>query len=553
MSLHEQPVFLDGDEYVRLRDRIALLKAGTLSKLLDFEKLNRWPAGAAAGKGGQFAPKNVSGGGAVAMAPEESSGGDSSSSMPKFSDWRIKDDNKNAKTHNNRVSIIESATKNKDVKSILSLSFGTNTYAKKQVKLANEALAALGSKERVSVGQKKNSHSALNGGATTPPAPAPAPAPAPPPKPAPAPAPAPTADAPAPSATSHAYKKAKTLDDAVAQLESFGMKVKRLEAYYQSDWKKKIIAEAPPEKKAHYEKLYGPKKAKGVITDGSFLKLLNAIGPEVARLANEFPPLVQAINLQQRTAGRALGVYGVVSKTISLRPISGQKANKTAAGGVTYYRDSKTGQPVLDKDGNKIPMPPWTYEQGNPNNENPNILKAQDTLRHEAGHALDIGVLNNAILTGLRAAASTMPIPPSPLAIAQGNIKEQTLSGNAALTAYCGNTFSRYGGKSAVESVAEMVSAYTAADYKPGFFPKPFEDVLEKYLRGNGVSKALGDEDEPLPEDFISISIPEPPEGYELISIDGVDIRFRAPDGNIVQYVDMVEQGLFGDWQEDEE
>lgn len=69
----------------------------------------------------------------------------------------------NAPSHNAKVDAIKSLADSGSAAAILSLGFGTNTYGKQQAKLANDALAALGSAEKVVAGQKKNTHPSLTG------------------------------------------------------------------------------------------------------------------------------------------------------------------------------------------------------------------------------------------------------------------------------------------------------------------------------------------------------------------------------------------------------
>lgn len=69
----------------------------------------------------------------------------------------------NAPSHNAKVATIKALADVGSPSAILSLGFGTNTYGKQQVTLANDVLAALGSAEKVVVGQKKNSHPSLTG------------------------------------------------------------------------------------------------------------------------------------------------------------------------------------------------------------------------------------------------------------------------------------------------------------------------------------------------------------------------------------------------------
>ena len=555
------------------RDKPKKLKA-KLEKLLErlAKAANRWPAGTPGAKGGQFAPKQTAGGGLASLAApsglpaapkfatsnvavrRENEGhakklqalaeaGDlaglkaytsfspqsqklveykaalvahvgsqkpAAKPLPDFKAALIDDKNVNAATHNAKVLVIEQHAKNNAPEKILGMSFGVNTYGKKQAKLANDTLSALGSTHQVTPGQKAGTHPALQGG--TPPAPPAAP-PAAPPKPVSAPAPPPAqapAPAPAPAAAGTAYKPAKTLDDAVAQLESFGVKVTRLPQYTQEQWKKDKIASAQtPEQKAMFEKWYGPKKTKGFLTDKSFLDVLNAIGPEAARMRDEFPELLTGVNVIQKSPGpKALGWYAFSSKTIALRKPSGFQPPKPLKEGEI----------------------PWTVNSGK--NSQAELV---DTFRHEAGHALDIGVHKWAMTKEMVQVANA-GLPPN--------------SGPFALMKYMSSNHSKYGGTKAEEATAELVALYTSSTYKPGTISKPLEDVLAKYLKKKApFGKALGDVDEN--PDFESISIPEPPAGYEIESINGIDIRFRAPDGKIVQYVDMVKQGLFGP-EEDE-
>lgn len=69
--------------------------------------------------------------------------------------------------HNTKIDAIHAAGQSGDIKTILSMSYGINTYGKKQAKYANDVLAALGSNDKVTPGQKKNTHPtvvAANGG-----------------------------------------------------------------------------------------------------------------------------------------------------------------------------------------------------------------------------------------------------------------------------------------------------------------------------------------------------------------------------------------------------
>ncbi len=86
--------------------------------------------------------------------------------MPNFAAKKLPADNTNASSHNAKVDVLEKLSAAGDVKGILSLGYGTNTYAKKQAQIANDVLAALGSPHVVTPGQKSNAHPALFGGVT---------------------------------------------------------------------------------------------------------------------------------------------------------------------------------------------------------------------------------------------------------------------------------------------------------------------------------------------------------------------------------------------------
>lgn len=86
--------------------------------------------------------------------------------MPRFNAVKLDPSKSNAPSHNAKVDTIAGLAAKGDVKGILALNYGTNTYGKQQAKLANSALAALGSPFTVDIGQKKHSHPALTGGVT---------------------------------------------------------------------------------------------------------------------------------------------------------------------------------------------------------------------------------------------------------------------------------------------------------------------------------------------------------------------------------------------------
>ena len=92
--------------------------------------------------------------------------------LPDFEKQKLPLSNTNAGPHNAKVDQIKALAEKGDVAAILSLKFGTNTYAKKQVVMANDALAALGSQHKVALGQKASAHPALVGGLSQPSTPA---------------------------------------------------------------------------------------------------------------------------------------------------------------------------------------------------------------------------------------------------------------------------------------------------------------------------------------------------------------------------------------------
>jgi len=86
--------------------------------------------------------------------------------MPDFDKALLPTTNSNAASHNSKVQQIKAYAESGDVKGLLSLNYGTNTYGHKQAQLANNALKSLGSTHFVVTGQKKGQHPALNGGVT---------------------------------------------------------------------------------------------------------------------------------------------------------------------------------------------------------------------------------------------------------------------------------------------------------------------------------------------------------------------------------------------------
>lgn len=84
--------------------------------------------------------------------------------LPDFEKAKLPAGNVNAASHNGKVDKIAALAAAGDVKGLVSLGYGTNTYGKKQAQLANDALAAMGSELKVAAGQKPNTHPALTGG-----------------------------------------------------------------------------------------------------------------------------------------------------------------------------------------------------------------------------------------------------------------------------------------------------------------------------------------------------------------------------------------------------
>lgn len=138
--------------------------------------------------------------------------------MPDFASYYTTSE-KNKKSHNAKVDLIASLAKKGDVHGILALGYGSNTYSKQQVELANNVLAALGSPHQVSKQQAENSHPALIGGTAqnvTPPA-SPAAGPA-----SPAPKIAPVKNGPV--ADDHSWANLKPGQQIVESGDQFGVK-----------------------------------------------------------------------------------------------------------------------------------------------------------------------------------------------------------------------------------------------------------------------------------------------------------------------------------------
>jgi len=86
----------------------------------------------------------------------------------KLHDAKVALSNTNAKSFNPKVDAIVAALEAGDAKALLGMGFGTNTYGKKAAKLANDALAHLGSSHTVTAGQKAGAHAGLQDAAPAP-------------------------------------------------------------------------------------------------------------------------------------------------------------------------------------------------------------------------------------------------------------------------------------------------------------------------------------------------------------------------------------------------
>ena len=87
--------------------------------------------------------------------------------MPKFEGYLLDSNNSNSSSVNAKIMAMKALAEAGDVKGLLALNYGTNTYGKQQTKLANNILAALDSPYSVTAGQKKNSNPALTGTKST--------------------------------------------------------------------------------------------------------------------------------------------------------------------------------------------------------------------------------------------------------------------------------------------------------------------------------------------------------------------------------------------------
>lgn len=74
---------------------------------------------------------------------------------------KLPDTNTNAGTFNKQLDQLKAAAANGDVTGILASGYGTNTYGKKLVIIANHVLGLLGSEHKVTAGQKAGAHAAV--------------------------------------------------------------------------------------------------------------------------------------------------------------------------------------------------------------------------------------------------------------------------------------------------------------------------------------------------------------------------------------------------------
>jgi predicted DNA-binding WGR domain protein len=82
--------------------------------------------------------------------------------LDKITAANLPESNVNHKAVNGKLAAIHAATTAEDIQALLYMGYGSNTYGVKAVKLANEALAVLGSPHQVASGQKPGQHHALH-------------------------------------------------------------------------------------------------------------------------------------------------------------------------------------------------------------------------------------------------------------------------------------------------------------------------------------------------------------------------------------------------------
>lgn len=101
--------------------------------------------------------------GPAALAPVPAAGVPTGQLAAKILAAKLPATNTNHKPVNQKLQAIYDALNDGDVKTLLMHGHGSNTYAHKAVKLANEALAVLGSTHQVVAGQKMGTHAGLAG------------------------------------------------------------------------------------------------------------------------------------------------------------------------------------------------------------------------------------------------------------------------------------------------------------------------------------------------------------------------------------------------------
>lgn len=465
-------------------------------------KLNRWPSGAPGGKGGQFAPSNTAGGGvseprmrsnAQAATPSAAS-----RKPPTFS--LISDTNTNAAAHNAKVKLIEAAHAAGDVNAILRQRYGTNTYGKRQVKLANAALEHLGSEHRVTAGQARDSHPGIGKPPATiapkPPAPAPA---------------APTPQQPAIPATMQQrtgqYTTAVNIEDAARQLAQFGLRVHR---------------SVSPVPQTMQTAAYGRLRPRGVNytrqTDEDYLKVLNAIGPEAARLHAKFPGVLRGVNIEQRNPGpNKAGQYMYQT----LRP---------AAGMISLH--PRGASQLNPKSWRNMFGRPWTIDSASDR-----ASYHASVFRHEVGHAIDYQTR-----TEVRNAMALLRLRDSRTGVELGILD------------WAKRNVSDYASSSRDECLAECFAKFTAPDYQTGTFPEELEVQMRKLTSRHSVTKAAA-----KAEDFVSITPVPPAEGYEVLQTEGDEpgnfttLRFMSPEGAVLTMDDMIDLGLMNEYENNQQ
>jgi len=285
------------------------------------------------------------------------------------------------------------------------------------------------------------------------------------------------------------YKPAADIDTAVKQFEAVGFPVQRFKK--------------PGEPGPHPEK-------KGAMSDGSLLKLLNVIGPEAARLRNEWPGMFndRCVFLQSRPKAIAAGAYDYNAHTMHLQSTSSfhSTSGPQTPGGIPFgvHGDKASSAEEVTK----------------------------SVFRHEFGHHFDYSVTKEAMKDEIAG----------------------MLGGKPAMKAWGKANISQYAGTHRSECVAEMMALITAPDYKPGRIPEEVESVLHKYLKQaneGAVNKRAGADYE---DGDLSATPIEPNDPrWMLHSTDGYLIRYVGPGGEILTAEEMASRGLIDAPEDDED